>query len=389
MNTAFSEGRRVRVQDDPEWANATMAAAAERITAAIRRQERMMALIGGDGLNTVIILDNIEEELDPAAFRVLRVRNPSPAPFSLNELISQLNGGVRVQPVADGLSSAVKQMAERLDREEQIVLIVEQADALDRRALLFLQSLSDAQVGGAPILQVLLVGTFHIWTLLEHNDFRNLRGRLAASVVFLGCPVQIVGDDVDLPSEPSMRAASLTSPPYPINSPLDRSWVIGLCIVLVAFCIVGIVVYLPPRGEPSSADPRPIAQPSPTSLASGGATEDVPDALTDHAKTATMGGTTPTVSAAQSAGEPPAELSLSSPAPALTRIPDASQPSVSSDRGSSPSEPPSPQNIPVDDLNRQFSRFLDQSGFAQITASQREVLFQQYLEKRLNRPGSP
>ncbi len=344
-----------------------VAPAVARLVECIRRGQRAIALIGDSGVDAGFIIDATMAKLARSGTRFVRVGNPLPTPLSLPRILLQIGHG-RAAPTQDDVANALSVLTARLGKEQRIVLVVEQADTLQRQALLFLQLLLDRELSDAPVLQLVFVATDRLWKLLDNPDFHALRGRLATLVVRASTRA----------TRPERaEAVPRRSPPHPKKMPAGRRalmvgfvFAAGIAFAAAMFYrdIVSNVVALWPIPEMQEPGPTPSGAP-------------VEPATTIPA-------TPPVIDAGPASPNATEPMQAIPPVPAVA-APDASSPTQ---QGAAPDpaainalvpNAPAPNATESDQnrLRREFDAFLSSSGLTRLNAAQREALFQQYLAR--------
>ncbi|WP_264716443.1 hypothetical protein [Limobrevibacterium gyesilva] len=334
-----------------------------------------MALIGQGGPDTAGVVSALMARLAGSAVRVVRVANPLTSPLTLTRLILQI-GGDQATSADEELAIGVRSLTVRTSDERQVVLLIEQADTLQRQALLFLQALSDLAPPRAPVLQVLFAGKSRLLTLLEGAEFSRIREQLATSVVLEGES----GESGPPPAPPVPTA----TPAIPLNlvaassrrrgRASARRWrrPIGALVAIAAlvFAATGGTRFYRDVEESVVALLHPQSGPTAPAADDGAAAADPAPAI----PAATAPSAPPTAAVA---GLPPGN-----PAP----VPAPVEPGLA-DHGATPSPETASANAEGESeerLRREFNTFLSRSGpgLAQLTDAQRETLFQQYLARR-------
>lgn len=376
--------------DEKPAPTALTATAAAWLANAIRRQQRFIGLIEESGVDTTVVINAMVATLDPAV-RFVRVANPLVSPLTLTRIILQIGGDQATSP-DDEVAGAVRTLTTRVGEERQIVLIIEQADTLQRQALLFLQTLPDLAPPGAPILQVLFVAYSRFWKLLDGEEFSRIREQLGEPIVIDGQAGETADDGFEPPPSPPLPAAASAVAPslVPISSPPlaggsgARRWrrsiwaIIALVTLASLVATAGVLMY---RGMANGVVALPARQLDPTPPAA------------DNAVAVT--GPAPAIPATTSPSAPPAiaevvptlnsgtpKPSTADPSPPDPALAEAIPPEVASGNAAAESQ---------DRLHRGFNTFLSRSALniAHLTDAQRETLFQQYLARQKSPPIRP
>ncbi len=406
--------------DEGELHRANADATAGRLAEALRRHDRAVALIGGDGLDTAPVVDALPGRLADLPVRFVRIGNKSASALSLAGIIAQL---ATAKPASedDGLSAAVRTLTESRGEERQIVLVVEQADTLDRFALLFLQAMLDRSPDRAitdaatPLLQLLLVATSAIWEKLDGEPLAKLRAALSESVVFLGCPAPSVersAPGAERPASPGpvapaavARAAGIGDAPARPGRRIAAAAVCAALAVAAVFAYRGwrearrpTLVQAPALVQAPTPTPTPVPAPVGADVAPKDAAlpEAIakPDAVAPPADIAPQPAPAPTpelpppgnndAGAMQKDVAAPEQPAPQQPAPEqpATQQPAPEQPAAQLPATVPAGPAPAPGGDSVEATRRLFTDYLERSGLAKLSAAQREALFQEYLARR-------
>ncbi len=179
----------------------------------------------------------------------VRVGNPLGSPLTLHRILIQL-GLDGQDPNGEDDDAQLARLLTNQGAQGRIVLVVEQAETLDRAALLSLQRLA-----GAPgSVAVLFVGGLAFWALLDGAGLAPLRQALAGHRMQpAAAPRAAVTPLVMPPVPPAARAA-----PNPLAGPAglstaaparsNRRWWIAGAAGLVATLVSGAAAVLVPGG---------------------------------------------------------------------------------------------------------------------------------------------
>ncbi len=139
------------------------------LTEAVDRGQRFIALTGEPGVSRSAIVDALAVSLVEADVGIARIRNSAPGPLGVSRLVALIVGGQYAEAghgVEDDLQRVVRALTAKIHGGRRLVLVIEDAETLDRPALAMLGLLPDLPREGSPCVQVLLVGRSGVWTLL-------------------------------------------------------------------------------------------------------------------------------------------------------------------------------------------------------------------------------
>jgi hypothetical protein len=169
--------------------------------------------------------------------------NPLPSKLTLHRLLIQLGAEDAGGPAGDDEARFAAALARRRDAKGQVVVVISQAETLDRAALPVLQRLAS----GPDAVRIVFVGTPGFWTLLEGDELSPLRHALG----------HVAG-----PATPRPAASVPDAGPEPRRRmPRLRKlmWGLGAVAVLAALGAGGVAAVLAPGGLFYRAAPQRTA----------------------------------------------------------------------------------------------------------------------------------
>ena len=166
-------------------------AARDLVIGAILQRQPFIALTGENGVGKTEVVEAVIASLGGAsakasaakasAIRFVRAGNPLPALLSLGRVLRQIGGGELPGSGEEAVAQVLHTLTARRHGEDQVVLVVEEAETLDDQALAFLETLPG--MVGRPAVQILFVGGPAFWTLLEGARFGGLRERITTRAI--------------------------------------------------------------------------------------------------------------------------------------------------------------------------------------------------------------
>ena len=152
--------------------------ALDLVAGAILERVPFIAMTGNKGVGKTTVLEAAIARLAEQPVRFIRVGNPLATPLTLGRMLIQIANSGHGDPDENDEKRALIALRARQGSEEQVVLVVEEADTLRPQALSFLQLLTRISEPDSPLLQMLFVGRPSFWGLLEPAEFRELRERI-------------------------------------------------------------------------------------------------------------------------------------------------------------------------------------------------------------------
>ncbi len=156
---------------------------------AIRRGNPVVALLGMDAAPVSAAIDECIELLLDDPIRVIRIHGIPGVPLTLPRIVEELGAGQRGGRPADDDELIVHVLARRGDKEEQVALIIQQAELLPLSTLAFLQVASTVFGTRTPRLQLIFAGHPRFEQLLVRDELAGLRDRLDAVILVARLPV--------------------------------------------------------------------------------------------------------------------------------------------------------------------------------------------------------
>ncbi len=175
MNAPLDPGALARpasVPDGPErdavFTTSSQAPVAA-LTEAVLSGLRVVALTGEPSASRSAIVNAFAIGLVEAGVGVVRIRNGAPGPLGVSRLVALVVGASYAgggHGVEDDLQHVVNVLTAPTYRGKRLVLLIEDAENLDRPALAMLRLLPGLPRGDSPCAQLMLVGRSGLWTLL-------------------------------------------------------------------------------------------------------------------------------------------------------------------------------------------------------------------------------
>ncbi len=154
---------------------------------AISNQDSLIKVTGNIGLGKSIVAGCIREKLlDDEGFKVCEIRNPN---LTTLELVSSICQQL-ARPTTDEADKQQDQSSDRLlsclenllvsyrEGNKKIVLIIDEAQAMEDRLLESLRLLTNLEYESKPLLQIILFGQDELDIKLNQHKFRQLKQRI-------------------------------------------------------------------------------------------------------------------------------------------------------------------------------------------------------------------
>ena len=125
---------------------------------AVRQAKPVVALLGTDTIAVSAAVDGCLALLSDDPIRVVRVRGLPGAPLTLSQIVEEIGAHQGSGPRVDDDELIVRVLATRSHGEDQVVLLLEQAELLPLRTLAFLQVALTVFGTRTPRLQLLFAG---------------------------------------------------------------------------------------------------------------------------------------------------------------------------------------------------------------------------------------
>lgn len=155
---------------------------------AVAREEPIIAVLGTDETAVVSVVDECITLLQDQPIRTIRIRGVPGLPLTLRRIVQELSGTEQGGLPVDDDELIVRVLSQRSDRQDRVLLIIEQAGSLPARTLAFLQVVSTVFGTTAPKLQLLFAGHPKFKYLLENDELASIRDRLGTTIQLAGAP---------------------------------------------------------------------------------------------------------------------------------------------------------------------------------------------------------
>ncbi|HEY0421324.1 MAG TPA: hypothetical protein VGC80_17545, partial [Acetobacteraceae bacterium] len=126
------------------------------VRTAIEAGQGFIVAIAGAGETAAAVAGAIAGALSDPAIRLVRIANPLSSSLTISRMCLQI--ATADGETEDEVARIVHALAKRQGPEDHVVLLVEDAETLNRQALLFLHSLPAIALPGGPALHAVLVG---------------------------------------------------------------------------------------------------------------------------------------------------------------------------------------------------------------------------------------
>lgn len=354
---------------------------------AVRHAKPVAALLGTDALAVSAAVDGCLALLSDDPIRVVRVRGLPGTPLTLSRIVEEIGAHQGGGPRVDDDELIVRVLATRSRGEDQVVLLLEQADLLPLPTLAFLQVALTVFGTRTPRLQLLFAGHPKFIHLIDRDELAPLRDRLGP-VIRVQAP--LAGPDLGSVVPRRVAPGGTGATRRTAAGPHRWRWIAAVPVLMLAVAAATLgrdwygAVRPPIQASPPPPAPRALVAPPPA------ATQTVPpDAQPPSEPALPPQAAEPEAAPAPSSREPDA-----APAPPpppsresdLATAPAAPQP-LPSTREPDTAAPPTPERraLPSSEqvarLRGEFDRFLSQTewGSKKLSENERSRLFNEYL----------
>ncbi len=398
---------------------------------AVRQAKPVAALLGTNAHAVSAAVDACLALLSNDPVRVVRVCGLPGTPLTLSRIVEEIGANHRGGPQVDDDELIVRVLATRSRGENQVVLLLEQAELLPLPTLVFLQVALTVFGTRTPRLQLLFAGHPKFIQLIDQDELTPLRDRLGP-VIRVQAP--LAGPELGATVPNRVELGGTVAKRRTVAGPGRRRWVFAVVPALmlgVAAAILGmdrhgaalrpIQVLIAPA-PPAQIDPPPPAQPPPGNAQPPSAPALPPQAAEPEAAPAPASpeadvavpspSREPDVATAPVPSPPPGREPDVAAAPAPPQPPQPSgEPEMAALPAPSQSPPPSrepevaapppperravPSSEQLTRLRGEFDRFLSQTewGSKKLSETERSRLFNEYLRWNYGTlaatPGTP
>lgn len=380
---------------------------------AVRQAKPVAALLGTDVLAVSAAVDGCLALLSDDPIRVVRVRGLPGTPLTLSRIVEEIGAHQGGGPRIDDDELIVRVLATRSRGENQVVLLLEQAELLPLPTLAFLQVALTVFGTRTPRLQLLFAGHPKFVHLIDRDELAPLRDRLGP-VIRVQAP--LAGPDLGSAMPRRVALGGTAATRRPVAGPKRRRWVfaaVPALVLAVAAATLGrdwygavrLPIQAPPPAPLAQVDPPPAAQsvpldaqpPSEPALLPQAAEPEAPPAPPNREPDMAVAPPSPPPSrepdvAAAPPPPPSGESDMAAPA-APSPSPSTREP----DTAASPA--PERRALPTSEqlarLRSEFDRFLSQTewGSKKLSENERSRLFNEYLRWNYGTlaatPGTP
>jgi len=164
----------------------------DRLRNAITHDEAVMAVLGTDQNAVLAVVGDCVELLVDQPIRVVRLSGSQGSPLTLPRIVRELGAAERGGPPADDDELIVRVLTKPRSKQGRTLLIIEQAELLPLRTLVFLQIISTVFGAVTPKVQILFAGHPKFKHLIERNELTGLRDRLDTVIQVASAPPGMV-----------------------------------------------------------------------------------------------------------------------------------------------------------------------------------------------------
>ena len=366
---------------------------------AVRQAKPVVALLGMDALAVSGAVDGCLALLSDAPIRVVRVRGLPGTPLTLSRIVEEIGANDRGGPRVDDDELIVRVLATRSRGENQVVLLLEQAELLPLSTLAFLQVALTVFGTRTPRLQLLFAGHPRFFSLIDRDELTPLRDRLGP-VVRVQTPLAGPGGPA-MPGRVALGGTAATR--RTVGRPSRQRWLLAAVPALLlaaAAATIGRNWYGAARPPVEAPPPVPSAQTAPPPVARSlppdappASEPALPPQLAEPETAPAPQNREPDLAVAPppppSRPEADAAVAPAPPPPPLSsREPEVAAPST-------PERRALPSSEQVARLRSEFDRFLTQTewGSKKLSENERSRLFNEYLRWNYGTlaatPGTP
>lgn len=179
------------------------------IILALRHCEGFVKVVGEVGTGKTLLGRKLLDQLENQCLTAY-IPNPYLTPEELKWFLAEEIGVATENKPAHKLLNDINQkLIDLAAQKRQVVLIVDEAQAMPRETLESLRLLTNLETSKRKLLQVVLMGQPELDEMLERSDLRQLKQRIVFSEYLQGIAPANIGAYVDL----RLRAAGYTGAP--------------------------------------------------------------------------------------------------------------------------------------------------------------------------------
>ncbi len=373
---------------------------------AVRQAKPVAVLSGTDARAVSAAVDGCLALLSGDPIRVVRVRGLPGTPLTLSRIVEEIGANHHGRPPVDDDELIVRVLATRNRGENQVVLLLEQAELLPLPTLAFLQVALTVFGTRTPRLQLLFAGHPKFIHLVDRDELAPLRDRLGP-VIRVQAP--LAGPDLGSAMPRRVALGGTAATRRTVAGPNRRRWgfaAVPALVLAAAAATFGrgwygtaqppiqapfparpaqvdppppVVQSVPPDTQPPSVPAlppqaaEPETAPAPSSREPGVAAPQTP--LLPPSRE-------PDVAAAPIPPQQPSREPDVAAAPALPQpSPSSREPDVAAPPPSLPERRALPSSEQLARLRSEFDRFLSQTewGSKKLSENERSRLFNEYL----------
>lgn len=184
------------------------------LVSAIRNNEGFVKIVGEVGTGKTLLSRKLLAQLDDS-YHVITISNSYLTPNELKGLVAQ-ETGAHTQPDMPAyqlMSSIYRALLNLVKKGKQVVLVVDEAQAMPRDTLEALRLLSNMETDKHKLMQTILIGQPELDQLLARADLRQLSQRIAFAATLTPLNYAGVSEYVDFRLDSAGATAELFSGP--------------------------------------------------------------------------------------------------------------------------------------------------------------------------------
>lgn len=184
------------------------------LVSAIKNNEGFVKIVGEVGTGKTLLSRKLLAQLDDS-YHVITIANSYLTPNELKGLVAQEIGAKTKpdMPAYQLMSSIYRALLDLVKKGKQVVLVVDEAQAMPRDTLEALRLLSNMETDKHKLMQTVLIGQPELDQLLARADLRQLSQRIAFTATLTPLNAAAVGEYVDFRLDSAGAKSELFSGP--------------------------------------------------------------------------------------------------------------------------------------------------------------------------------
>lgn len=205
---------------------------ANRLGDAIMSEKPLMAVLGTDESAVFAVVNKCVALLVDQPIRIVRIRGSRNSPLTLSRIVQELDAGKRGEPAMDDDELIVRVLARPGNKQGRVLLIIEHAELLPLRTLMFLQVVSTVFGTTTPRLQLLFSAHPKFKKLIEKDELAGIQDRLETIIQVASASIEPVSK---LPASYPMNGSGIRRKSVNTSDKNHRKGIfISLCVCILA-----------------------------------------------------------------------------------------------------------------------------------------------------------